>query len=160
MTLNFTSARRHVPGSERGSASVEFAVTASVLFLTLIGLMKICLAIYSYHYVSEAAREGARFAMVRGSACSGFTSACPAAAADVQTYVRNVGYSGIVSTNLTVTTTWAAYPTGSPCTPSSTCNNPGNLAKVKASYSFPLSIPWGPTRTLTMTSTSEMVISQ
>ena len=61
---------------------------------------------------------------------------------------------------MTVTTIWTAYPTGSPCTPSSTCNNPGNLATVRASYSFPLSIPFGPTRTLTMTSTSEMVISQ
>jgi Flp pilus assembly protein TadG len=160
VTLNLTCAPWRSPGGERDSASVEFAVTASVLFLTLIGLMKICLAIYSYHYVSEAAREGARFAMVRGSACTGFTSACPAASSDVQTYVRNLGYPGIVSTNMTVTTTWAAYPTGSPCTPSSTCNNPGNLAKVKASYSYPLSIPWGPTRTLTMTSTSEMVISQ
>jgi hypothetical protein len=160
MTLTLASARRHVPGAERGSALVEFAVSGSVLFLTLIGLMKICLAVYSYHYVSEAAREGARFAMVRGSACIGFASACPAAAADVQTYVRNLGYPGIVPSNMTVITTWAAYPTGSACTPSSSCNNPGNLAKVEAVYSFPLSIPWGPTRTLTMISTSEIVISQ
>ena len=160
MTLNQPLPRRRDTGSERGSASIEFAASASVLFLTLIGLMQICLAIYTYHYVSEAAREGARYAMVRGSACSGFASACPAASSDVQTYVRGLGYPGIVSSKMTVTTTWAAYPTGSSCTPSSTCNNPGNLATVKTSYAFPLSIPWGPSRTLTMTSTSAMVISQ
>jgi Flp pilus assembly protein TadG len=161
VTLNFPSARRHLPGSEHGSASVEFAASASVLFLTLIGLMNICMAIYSYHYVSEAAREGARFAIVRGSACTSFASACPAASSDVQTYVQSLGYPGIVSSNVIVTTTWTAYPTGTPCAPStSPCNNPGDLARVKVSYAYPLSIPFWPSKTYTMTSTCAMVISQ
>lgn len=148
--------------SELGSASVEFAASAIVFFLTLIGLMKMCLAIYTFHFVSEAAREGARFAIVRGSACTGFPSACPANpnGSDTSNYVKSLTYPGISSSAETITTTYSAYPTGSPCTPSASCNNPGNLATVKVSYSFPLAIPFMTTKTYTMSSTAEMVISQ
>jgi Flp pilus assembly protein TadG len=146
--------------SERGSASIEFAASAIVFFMTLIGLMKLCLAVYTFHFVSEAAREGARYAMVRGSSCSGFGSACPASKTDIQNYVQALSYPGISSAAETVTTTYAAYPTGYSCTPSSTCNNPGNLATIKVSYAFPLSIPFMTKRTYTMTSTAAVVISQ
>src|SRR6266568_5428041 len=81
--------------AEHGAALVEMAVSASVLFLTLIGLMKICLAVYTFHYISEASREGARYAMVRGSSCKTFTSACPATTQDIQSYIQNLGYPGI-----------------------------------------------------------------
>jgi Flp pilus assembly protein TadG len=146
--------------SEQGSASVEFAASAIVFFLTLIGLMKMCLAIYTFHFVSEAAREGARFAIVRGSACSGFGSACPASKTDIQNYVQSLSYPGISSAAETVITTYSAYPTGTSCTPSASCNNPGNLATIKVSYAFPLAIPFMTTKTYTMSSTAEMVISQ
>ena len=128
--------------------------------MALVGMMKMSLAIYTYHYVAEAAREGARYAMVRGSACTSFSSACPAASSDVQTYVRGLAYPGITSSLLTVTTTWSTYPAGKTCTPSSTCNNPSDLVNVTASYAFPLTIPTMGTKTYTMTSTAAMIISQ
>jgi Flp pilus assembly protein TadG len=147
--------------NERGSSTVEFALSVTVLLTLVFGVLIMCLALYSYHFVAEAAREGARYAMVRGSSCttySGFTSACPVTSAQVQTYVRSLGFPGISSSKMTVTTTWPT--TGSACTPStSPCNNPGNLVRVNASYQFFLSIPFVPTRTLTMTSTSQMVIA-
>lgn len=135
---------------------VEFALSASVLFMLLIGLMKICLAVYTYHFVSEASRETVRYAMVHGSSASS-----PVSTNDqIQTFARSLGYPGIVSSKLTTTTTWDTYPTaGKSCTPSSTCNNPGNIITVKVSYAFPLSIPFMASRTLNMSSTSAMVIS-
>ncbi len=126
-----------------------------VLFTMMIGVMTMCQGIYTYHYVSEAAREGTRYAVVNGSSVT-----TPATTSSIQTYVRNLGYPGIQSSLMTVTTTWSAYPTGVTCTPSSTCNNPGNLVTVKTSYAYPLSIPYLGSKTLTMTSTSAMVISQ
>ena len=135
-------------------------MSSMVLFTMLVGLMKVCLAIYTYHYVSEAAREGARYAMVRGSACTSFSTACPAAASDIQTYVQGLGYPGITSSLMTVTTSWATYPTGKVCTPSATCNNPTDMVTVTASYAFPLNIPGLVSHTYTMTSTSQMLISQ
>jgi Flp pilus assembly protein TadG len=145
---------------EHGAAALEFAVAAGFMFTMLIGLMKVCLAIYTYHYVAEAAREGSRYAMVRGSSCSGFSSACPATSDNVQTYVRGLGYPGITSSLMTVTTTWATYPAGKPCTPSATCNNPSDVVMVQTSYAFPLNIPGVGSNTYTMTSTSVMIISQ
>jgi Flp pilus assembly protein TadG len=151
---------RHIARGEHGAAALEFAVSAGFMFTMLIGLMKMCLAIYTYHYVAEAAREGSRWAAVRGSACSGFTSACPAQPSDVQTYVQGLNYPGITPSLMTVTTTWATYPAGKPCTPSATCNNPSDTVRVKTSYAFPLSIPGLVSHTYTMTSTSMMMISQ
>jgi Flp pilus assembly protein TadG len=141
---------------------VEFSLTASVFFMTLIGLMKVCLAIYTYHYISEAAREGSRYAMVRGATCavSGVSCATATDGSGVQTFVKGLGYPGISTSGMTVTTTWSAYPSTGTCSPSTSCNNPGNLVKVKISYAFPLSIPFRTTTTYTMNSTSAILISQ
>lgn len=144
---------------EEGQSTLETALSAIAVLTLFLGVMEMCLALYTYHFVSEAAREGTRYAMVRGSSCSGFASACPAQASDVQTYVRGLGFPGIVPANVTVTTTWPT--TGSSCTPSSLpCNNPGNFVQVTVQYRFPLSIPFVSASTLPLTSTSKMAISQ
>jgi hypothetical protein len=145
--------------TEDGQSTLETALSAIAVLTLFLGVMQMCLALYTYHFVSEAAREGTRYAMVRGSSCTGFTSACPAQASDVQTYVRGIGFPGIVPADVTVTTTWPT--TGSSCTPSSLpCNNPGNLVQVIVQYRFPLSIPFVPSSSLTLTSTSKLAISQ
>ena len=147
---------------ERGSALVEFALSVTIMATLLFGTMAMSLALYSYHFIAEAAREGSRYAMVRGSSCtaySGFTSACPATPAQIQTYVRSLNFPGINPNQMTVTAAFSAYPTGGTCTPSALCNNPGNQVTVIVSYQLPVSIPFVPARTLTMTSRSQMVIA-
>jgi Flp pilus assembly protein TadG len=147
--------------SEHGSSLVETALSLTILLSVALGVMEMSLALYTYHFISDAAREGTRFAIVRGSSCAanaGLASACPAAGTDVQSYVRGLGFPGINPSLMTVTTTWPT--TGTSCAPSVTpCNNPGNLVKVTVSYQYPLSIPFLPARTLTMSSTSQMVIA-
>ena len=148
--------------SEQGSALVEMALSLVVLLSVVFGIMEMSQALYTYHFTADAAREGTRFAIVRGSSCnlySGFASACPALSTDIQNYVRGLAFPGIDPSLMTVTTAWSAYPTGSTCTPSPTCNNPGNLVQVTVTYQFPVSIPFVPFSTLTMSSNSEMVIS-
>jgi Flp pilus assembly protein TadG len=147
---------------QRGSALVEFALSVTIMATLLFGTMAISMALYSYHFIAEAAREGSRYAMVRGTGCtsySGFTSACPATSAQIQTYVRSLSFPGINPNNMSVTAAYAAYPAGGTCTPSSACNNPGNQVTVTVSYQLPVSIPFVPARTLTMTSRSQMVIA-
>jgi Flp pilus assembly protein TadG len=149
---------RQLRGAEGGSV-VETALSAMVLLMLVFGIMETSLALYSYHFTSEAAREGTRYAMVRGSGCSGAGAACPATASDVQTFVKNISMPGINPAEVTVQTVWPT--SGSACTPSSNpCNNAGNLVEVTVEYAFPWSIPFVPASTLHMTSTSEMVISQ
>jgi Flp pilus assembly protein TadG len=160
LCLQYAKALNRARG-ECGSSLVEFALSSVVLFTLVFGVMAMCLALYTYHFVSDAAREGTRYAIVRGSSCStygNFGSACPVTSAQVQTYVQGLGFPGINSSDMTVTTAWPT--TGSTCSPSVTpCNNPGNLVKVTVTYAFPLSIPFVSPSLLTLTSSSQMVIA-
>jgi Flp pilus assembly protein TadG len=145
--------------ADRGSSIVEFAMASIILFTLVFGVMAICLALYSYNVVSEAAREATRYAIVRGSACNSFTD-CNVDQTGLQTYVQGIGFPGITPSSLTVTAS-AISATGAICTPTlKPCNNPGNPVKVTVTYTFPLVIPFVPRRTLTMSSTSQMTISQ
>jgi Flp pilus assembly protein TadG len=144
---------------QQGAGLIEFALGAMVLFMILFGVLSMCFAFYSYNVVSESAREATRYAIVRGSACTGFAD-CSITAAQIQTHVKNLGFPGINPSNLTTTTAWAAYPAGGACRPSASCNNPGNQVTVTVTYNFHLAIPYIPTRTLAMANTAAMVISR
>jgi Flp pilus assembly protein TadG len=137
-----------VKNDEQGASLIETALCFGVLASLLIGAMMTGMLLFSYHFISEAAREGTRYAMVRGSMCSSWSTACPASGADVQNYVRGLDYPIIDSTKLRVTTTWAQG------------NSPGNPVQVQVRYPFTLSIPFVRSSTVHMSSTSAMVISR
>jgi Flp pilus assembly protein TadG len=144
---------------EDGAAVMEMALTMIVLLTILFGLFETSLALYTFHYVSDAAREGSRYAIVHGSTCAVSGVSCTKTSAQIQTYVQNLGYPGIQASNMTVTTTYSAYPAGGTCFAVG-CNGPGDLATVTAKYAFTLTIPFIPRQSLNLTSTSSMVISQ
>jgi hypothetical protein len=128
----------------------------------LFGIFQTCLAVYTYDYVSEMAREGTRYAIVRGSSCTGMTD-CKITSAQLQTYLQGIQYPGTNPTkHMTVTATWLT-PSGPPnptwtiCT-TGTCNLPGNLVRVDVVYAFPIAI-WEQAA-ISIKSTSQMVISQ
>jgi Flp pilus assembly protein TadG len=158
------SSRRRWLVPDDGASSVEFALSATIFFAFVFGIMAMSGALFTFHFVSEAAREGSRYAMVRGTSsytnCVGAQSPCPTSAAAVQSYVQGLSFPGVVGTSMTVTTTYSAFPTGSGCSPNANCENPGNLVTVKVVYAYPLRIPFMPVRTLNLTSTSAMIISQ
>lgn len=149
---------------EEGSTMIEFALSSAVLFSLLFGILTVCLALYSYNAIAEAAREGARFAIVRGSASCGYNTPCnvgkaPSTDTSVSDFIKSQSLPGINTANIQVTSSWPT--TGVNCTPNPApgCNNPGNLVKVKVVYSFPMSIPFVPAQTLSMSSTAQMVIA-
>lgn len=55
---------RTIPTRERGQSLVEFALVLPVLLLILMGVFDLGRAIYAFNAVSNAAREGARTAIV------------------------------------------------------------------------------------------------
>ncbi len=143
---------------QQGATLVEFALSSAVLFSLLFGILIACLALYSYNAIAEAAREGARFAIVRGSSSCGFNTPCKATTTDVSNYVKSQAFPGVDTTRMTVTANWPT--TGINCTPSVVpCNNPSNLVTVTVGYSFPMVIPFVPSQTLNMSSTAQMVIA-
>jgi Flp pilus assembly protein TadG len=156
---------------QRGAVLVEFAL-ASVVFLGMIlGIYEMFLGLYTYHCISESAREGTRYAIVRGSSSCINTPGlanCNATAAEVQSYVQGLAFPGIDTVNsMTVTVSWLTVSTAQPatwsaCTPggSVTCNLPGNLVKVQVQYAFPLSLPFFSSNPLNLSSTSQMAIAQ
>lgn len=157
-----TEQSRSLLRCESGAAIVEIALSSMMLLGMIIGTLEMCLALYTYNFVSEAAREGARYAMVRGSGCTSLDN-CGATAAQIQTYVRGLyGGSGSLQ-NMTVTTTWLSASAATPTTWTSCgatqCNAPQNSVQVKVTYAFPLNLPFVSKSTLTMSSTSQMVIA-
>jgi Flp pilus assembly protein TadG len=154
-------------GGERGTELVETAFSLFVFLLLLLGIMDFGRAVYEYHFVSSAARQAARWASVRGSTCTGLTGGCPASAADVQTYVRNTlasgGSAGYDAGKITATTTW---PKNTPnCPASGASNAPLCDVQVVVSYNFafillPRKLIASLPGTFTMSSTSDMIISQ
>ena len=52
---------------EEGSTLVEMAFSCTILLSVMIGIFQVSLMLYCYHFISYAAREGARYAIVRGS---------------------------------------------------------------------------------------------
>jgi Flp pilus assembly protein TadG len=149
---------KHTPG-ERGATLVELALALTLLFIFVFGTIDFSQAAYSYHFVSEVAREGTRYASVRGSSCTTWASACPATSGDVQTYVQSLAPSGINASAITVTTTWLDPGTGQ-CQPIHP-NGPGCAVNVNVQYTYTFNFPLLSNLTsINMRSTSQLVISQ
>jgi len=162
-TLNRRNLLRVRAQSDRGSALVEIALSMALLLTALFGVFAFGLGGYSYFYISNAAREATRYAIVRGSShtkdCTtpGIAD-CVAQTGDIQTYVRGLSLPGIQSSNVNVATTYLTN-TGGACGTSNLCKVPGGLVQSTVSYSLPLFIPFVPQKTMNITSTSQMVIS-
>ncbi|MGH9744870.1 MAG: TadE/TadG family type IV pilus assembly protein [Candidatus Acidiferrales bacterium] len=140
---------------------MEFAFLVPVLFALVFGIIDFGRAMYSYHFVSNAAREASRWASVRGSNCADYSQACPAAATDVSDYVASIAPPGIDKSpsRLVANTTWVAPPNNLAICVTQP-NNPGCTVQVQVSYQFRFVLPFLPASGITMTSTSQMIISQ
>ena len=81
--------------SERGQSTIEFALTIGFVLVLLVGFVDLGRAIYAFAVISEAAQEGARFAVTAPSNSTGIQNAARSKAI------------GLSSTNLTVTTSFS-----------------------------------------------------
>lgn len=161
-------------GEECGAELVEFAVSVTVFFMALLGVIGFANAVYVYHFVTWGAQQGTRFAIVHGAdfsstACSTVAPPsfamkynCEASATDVQNYVRSTTPGGINPSNVSVTTTWPATTPDctSGCTACSPAQNAGCLVQVQVTYSFDFSLGFLPNSALSLTGTSERVIEE
>jgi hypothetical protein len=157
---------------------VEVAISFTILTMLIFGVFEVCLAVYSYHFVANAAHEGARYAIVRGgrwsvgcdgsgSSGSGYTSSmCTASPADIAAYVVKRSFPGIL---LSTSDICVEYLGPTPGSASTTCNAgnsipadnaPGDIVQVTVTYPFTLKVPGLPVHAFTMSSTSQMVIAE
>jgi Flp pilus assembly protein TadG len=148
---------------ERGSSLPETVIAMAAVLAILFGIIDFGRALYTYDFVATLAREGARWAIVRGSQCSTNSpnlSGCGALQADVQTYVRSLSEGATVPTSISLNSSATMWP-GTGCASGSPKNSPGCLVVVTVTYPFTfMPFPFLPKASISMTSTSEMTISQ
>jgi len=140
---------------EEGSALVEFALSVLIMLTVVFGIVDVGRALFAYDWVSNAARLGTRFAIVRGVQCSGLSGGCPALESDVRTYVDSTAI-GLNPSDVTVKAhcyVGQTYASLLPCPP-------GTWVNVQVQYSFSFISPLIPKRTWLMSSSSQMVVSR
>ena len=99
--------------SENGSAVIEFAIVIAVFVVILLATFELGMVLWEKNTIAAAAREGARFAIVRGSESGRTTDT-----AGVAAYVR--GRAGLAP--LKVLTTWPVS------------KDPGATVEVRVEY--------------------------
>lgn len=112
--------RARIRGS-RGASMLEFASTVAVFLLLALGVVETARAIQIYEQITNAAREGTRWAVVHGP-----NSPSPASSQEVAAYVATKA-TGLDLSRLTITISWpqdAANP---------------NLTDVVVDVSYPFS---------------------
>ena len=117
MRVTKPSARRS------GAALVEAAFVLPVLLFLLYVLFCGAIMVLTVDQVDAAAREGARWASVRGTSYQFNTNQPPATAADVDAYVKTQGVT-LDTSKTTVNTTWDLS------------NRPGNYVTVEVRYQW------------------------
>ncbi|MFI5116659.1 MAG: TadE/TadG family type IV pilus assembly protein [Terriglobales bacterium] len=144
---------------EAGSALVEFALASVVILTVLFGIIDMGRALYAYDWVSDAARRGTRYAMVRGtSSCTGSPELtdCKAGPPQITTYVEGNAF-GIDQSAGALTVTSSCWPASSAFTPPPCA--PGKTVQVTVEYNFAFLSPFTP-HSWTMTSSSIRTVSQ
>lgn len=129
---------------EAGQAMVENAILSIVFFTLLLFVVDGGRILWNYVTVADAARIGARYAVVHGS-----KSTAPVGPGNYTALVQNVRSAivGLTTANLTVTATW---------TPN---NSPGSSVTVDVTYLVqPITGIFWRGQTLTLRARSVMVI--
>lgn len=139
---------------------VEFALVAPLFFFLLFAIIDFGRYVYYVQILNNAAREGARYAIVHGSgslAPSGpSANTVDLSGNNIRAVVRNYAIGVIGNTSaLTTTISWQD-PVNVFATPS---NDRGNTVTVVTTYDFHSLIPVVPIPTLQIEGTSTLVIN-
>ena len=125
----------------RGTAAVEFALLLPVFLGIVVGLLEISRVMFTSHSLDFAVREATRYAIVRSA-----TSTAPATTSSIQDVVTTRG-TALDPTKLTVTVSYAPN------------NAPGSVVTVQANYDFQFLAPLIPIGPVSLTSSSQMIVT-
>ena len=145
--------RKRTSGS-RGQSLVEFALVAPFVILMIFALFDFGRAIYAYNAVSNAAREGARIAIVDQGPASGGVSLAAQEAADQATAL---GLDPSDSNEIRVTYRLPDLSANCPTPPSFGC-----VAEVRVQYAFKAITPMidGIVGPITLSSTTQIPVER
>jgi Flp pilus assembly protein TadG len=145
---------------EHGSTLPETAIACVALLSLLFGVIDFGRALYTYAFVAQVAREGSRWAIVRGStSCTNSgngLAGCDATAPAIQSYVQSLSQGATTASQISVVPTWSNCPSAA----ATVLNAPGCTVNVQVTYPFRFVMGFMPTLTINMSSSSQMVIAQ
>jgi len=142
-TASAVSRQRAVsPRGEKGATLVESALVFTLFLFIVFGVMDFGRLVFAFNFVAYGAREGTRYASVRGSG-----SGRAVQASDVRSYVARQAVA-LDSSRLTVNTTWSPD------------NSPGSTVRVDVSYTYRPMLGILLPGSVNIGSRSQMVISQ
>jgi Flp pilus assembly protein TadG len=138
---------------QKGQALVEFSLAGFILCILTLSVLEMGRMVLVYATVANAARAGARYAVVHGSSRSTGAGASNASGpsanpSQVLTQVKNFASAGLLTTSRLVIT--VTYPGAS--------NAPGQLVDVTVSYPYDPLTTWLPLR-VNLGSTTQGVIA-
>lgn len=141
-----------------GATMVEFALVAVILVIVLMSVVEMSRMILVYTAIADAAKAGARYAMVHGGDRTGSGIDGPSSASsysEIQTVAQNYADTGLLtSSNVTVS---VSYPNH---TGTYQGNYPGDPVQVTVSYTYdPILGYFSSILNRTLSSTSEGVIT-
>lgn len=122
MTGRLQSLRRFL-GETRGTAAIEFAFVAPVLFVLTIGTIDVGRLVWSASMLHHMAREATRFASVRSTGANN-----PAEASEIDDFVAN-RLIGIPSNEVTVTSLCVGAAAPPPCAS-------GDTVQIQLDYTY------------------------
>jgi Flp pilus assembly protein TadG len=99
-----------MPSSRRnqtGRSLIEFTLVGIPLILILISVIDMSIAMWDYHTLAYAVREGARYASTKGQGCTYSGNTCGITVANVAQQIASAGL-GLVPGQLKVTLTSSA----------------------------------------------------
>lgn len=138
---------------QRGTTIVEAAIVLSLFLLLVLAIADGGRMIYAYGVMSHAAREGVRYAVVRGTDAGADplrVGDSPTTPAQVETHVQN---RAAPLSPIRAFTTWELDNVGQ------SIKDPGQVVEVRVEYDFnpvtPFFLPLSP---IVLTSTSRTVI--
>ncbi len=111
-------------GSERGAAQVEFALVILFTVVLMFWVIEMMSLVYTYTVLSDAAKEGVRYAIVHGSGVA--SPSGPADYTAVQTVVKN--YAKLSLHDISAITVTPSYPDGD--------NEAPHRVKVIVTYAY------------------------
>jgi hypothetical protein len=137
---------RRAGRNEKGGTLIEFTLVGIPLILILVSLIEICMAMWSYHTLAYAVREGARYASTKGKGCYLGSNSCSVTVANIAQQIASAG-TGLIPSQLNVTLSCAGC-TPVPCSPITSCysnttawppntspaNLPGSVISVSGTY--------------------------
>lgn len=132
--------RRFLGREQSGSVATEFAMVLPIFIALLFGIMQVALILHADMTLSQAMRDGARFAIVNGA-----SSATPATKAQVEAAAKQAA-SLLDQAHLTVLATWIPD------------NLPGSRVLVAGSYIFDFHVPLFGHYPITLNGSSQLTI--